>query len=280
MIRTIIGGIAVGIANIIPGVSGGTMMVILGVFNRVMDAISNLLKRDNPNRLADVLFLGELLLGAAIGLIGFAKVLGYLLSEFEVQTMYWFIGLIAFSIPVFLKAEVKGKGKVKGLPTLIGMAIIFALVYFNPGEASDVHVVYPDVSVWLCVKLVLIGAIGGASMLLPGVSGSMVLLILGEYYLFRAYLANVLLFQLNILIPLGFMGIGIILGIVISAKVCGYFLKHNHDATISFILGLIIASTLVLIPLDAAYDMNLILTSFISFAFGGVMVMGIEKIAG
>ena len=109
---------------------------------------------------------------------------------------------------------------------------------------------------------------------------SMVLLILGEYYLFRAYLANVLLFQLNILIPLGFMGIGIILGIVISAKVCGYFLKHNHDATISFILGLIIASTLVLIPLDAAYDMNLILTSFISFAFGGVMVMGIEKIAG
>ena len=238
------------------------------------------MKRDNPNRLADLLFLGELLLGAAIGLIGFAKVLGYLLSEFEVQTMYWFIGLIAFSIPVFLKAEVKGKGKVKGLPTLIGMAIIFALVYFNPGEASDVHVVYPDVSVWLCVKLVLIGAIGGASMLLPGVSGSMVLLILGEYYLFRAYLANVLLFQLNILIPLGFMGIGIILGIVISAKVCGYFLKHNHDATISFILGLIIASTLVLIPLDAAYDMNLILTSFISFAFGGVMVMGIEKIAG
>ena len=113
MIRTIIGGIAIGIANIIPGVSGGTMMVILGVFNRVMDAISNLLKRDNPNRLADLLFLGELLLGAAIGLIGFAKVLGYLLSEFEVQTMYWFIGLIAFSIPVFLKAEVKGKGKVK-----------------------------------------------------------------------------------------------------------------------------------------------------------------------
>lgn len=124
----------------------------LRVFNRVMDAISNLLKRDNPNRLADLLFLGELLLGAAIGLIGFAKVLGYLLSEFEVQTMYWFIGLIAFSIPVFLKAEVKGKGKVKGLPTLIGMAIIFALVYFNPGEASDVHVVYPDVSVWLCVS--------------------------------------------------------------------------------------------------------------------------------
>lgn len=113
MIRTIIGGIAIGIANIIPGVSGGTMMVILGVFNRVMDAISNLLKRDNPNRLADLLFLGELLLGAAIGLIGFAKVLGYLLSEFEVQTMYWFIGLIAFSIPVFLKAEVKRKGQGK-----------------------------------------------------------------------------------------------------------------------------------------------------------------------
>lgn len=279
MLRTIIGGIAVGIANIIPGVSGGTMMVILGVFNRVMDAISNMLKKENPNRMKDIIFLGELLLGAAIGLIGFAKVLGFLLGKYEVQTMYWFIGLIAFSIPVFLKTEVKGKGKVKVLPTLIGMALIFMLVYFNPGESTDVDVVFPALSLLLCLKLVLLGAIAGAAMLLPGVSGSMVLLILGEYYLFRAYLANVLLFQLNILIPLGFMGIGIILGIVISAKVCGYFLKHNHDATISFILGLIIASTLVLIPLNATYDISLIITSIISFILGGIMVFGIEKIS-
>ena len=79
MIKNLIGGIAVGIANVIPGVSGGTMMVILGIFNRTMEAISGILKKENAHRKDDILFLFQVLLGAAIGLIGFAKILDLLL---------------------------------------------------------------------------------------------------------------------------------------------------------------------------------------------------------
>ena len=115
-------------------------------------------------------------------------------------------------------------------------------------------------------------------MLMPGVSGSMVLLIIGQYYLFKSYLANVTTFQLNVLIPLCFIGIGVLIGIALSAKVCDYFIKHYKAGFLSFILGLIIASSLVLIPFDATYDVFIIVTSLLAFVFGGVIVLGLGKL--
>lgn len=223
MLKNLIGGIAVGIANVIPGVSGGTMMVILGIFNHIMDAISGVFKRENDHRKDDIFFLMQVLVGAGIGLVGFAKVLEFLFNHYPTQTIYWFIGLIALSIPLFLKGEMKGE-KIKFIPLLVGLCIIFALEFLNPGDnAANVNPAFPTVTLLLCVKMVFIGMIAGATMLMPGVSGSMVLLILGEYYLFKSYLAHVMSFHLNILIPLGFMGVGIALGIVLSAKVCSFF---------------------------------------------------------
>lgn len=277
MIKNLIGGIAVGIANVIPGVSGGTMMVILGIFNRTMEAISGVLKKENDKRKDDILFLFQVLLGAAIGLIGFAKVLEFLFNHYPTQTMYWFIGLIAFSIPLFLKGEMKGE-KLKVIPLVCGLAIIFGLQLLNPGEGSvDVNPAFPTVTLILCLKMIIVGMIGGATMLMPGVSGSMVLLIIGEYYLFKSYLANVTSFQMNVLIPLVFIGIGVILGIVLSAKVCDFFIKRYKAGFLSFILGLIIASSLVLIPFDASYDVMIIISSIVSFVFGGAIVLGLGK---
>lgn len=279
MLRTIIGGVAVGIANVIPGVSGGTMMVILGIFHQVMDSISGIFKKDNPARTKDILFIMQVLIGAAIGLIGFAKILEFLFAEFPTQTMFWFIGLVVFSIPVFLKAEMK-EDKIRYSYVILGMALIFLINFMNPGkEELAVNPVFPAVTFFLCIQMIFIGFIGGFSMLLPGVSGSMVLLILGQYYLFKSYLANVTSFQLEVLIPLGFMGIGILIGIVASAKVTGFALKKSRTATLSFILGLIIASSIVLIPLHASYDAMTIITSILSVGLGAIIVLLINKFA-
>ncbi len=277
MIKNLIGGIAVGIANVIPGVSGGTMMVILGIFNHTMEAISGVFKKDNPKRKDDILFLLQVLIGAAIGLIGFAKVLEFLFDHYPTQTMYWFIGLIAFSIPLFLKGEMKGE-KIKIVPLLCGLVIIFGLEFLNPGEGSvNVNPAFPAVTFILCLKMIVVGMIGGATMLMPGVSGSMVLLIIGEYYLFKSYLANVTSFQLNVLVPLVFIGIGVIIGIILSAKVCDYFIKRYKAGFLSFILGLIIASSLVLIPFTAHYDVMVVISSALALIFGGVIVLGLGK---
>ena len=278
MIKNLIGGIAVGIANVIPGVSGGTMMVILGIFNHTMEAISGVFQKENDHRKEDILFLFQVLLGAAIGLVGFAKVLEFLFDHYPTQTMYWFIGLIAFSIPLFLKGEMKGE-KIKIIPLICGLGIIFGLEFLNPGEGTvNVNPTFPSVDMMLCLTMIVVGIIGGATMLMPGVSGSMVLLIIGQYYLFKSYLANVTSFQLNILIPLCFIGIGVIIGIILSAKVCDYFIKRYKAGFLSFILGLIIASSLVLIPFDASYDLMMIVTSIIALGLGGVIVLGLGKL--
>lgn len=278
MIKNIIGGIAIGIANVIPGVSGGTMMVILGIFNRMMEAISGIFKRVNPNRKDDIIFIFQVLVGAAIGIVGFAKILEILFEYYPTQTIYWFIGLIAFSIPLFVKGEMKGE-KLAIVPFVCGLAIIFGLEFLNPGEGNTVvNPDFPPLSSGLFIKMVIIGAISGATMIMPGVSGSMVLLILGEYYLFKSYLAHVTSFSLDVILPLGFMAIGIAIGIIVSAKLCQYFTRTHKAGFLSLILGLIIASSLVLIPFDVSYDFNLILTSLLAALFGGIIVFGLSKI--
>ena len=278
MIKNIIGGIAIGIANVIPGVSGGTMMVILGIFNRMMEAISGIFKRVNPNRKDDIIFIFQVLVGAAIGIVGFAKILEILFEYYPTQTIYWFIGLIAFSIPLFVKGEMKGE-KLAIVPFVCCLAIIFGLEFLNPGEGNTVvNPDFPPLSSGLFIKMVIIGAISGATMIMPGVSGSMVLLILGEYYLFKSYLAHVTSFSLDVIMPLGFMAIGIAFGIVVSAKLCQYFTRTHKAGFLSLILGLIIASSLVLIPFDVSYDFNLILTSLLAALFGGIIVFGLSKI--
>ncbi len=280
MIKNIIGGIAVGIANVIPGVSGGTMMVLLGIFDRIMEAIPGVLKfKKNPNFKEDVVFLLQVLLGAAIGLVGFAKVLEYLFAVAPTPTMYWFIGLIAFSIPVFMKKEMHG-AKVHWIAFAVGVAIVFALELLNPGE-SNYNPAIPSLSLTLLLTSLVMGVIGGFSMFMPGVSGSMVLLILGYYYIFKTYLANVLTFRIDVILPLGFMAVGILLGIILSAKVLSIALKKSEDGTHSFLLGLIVASTLVLVKqtLSATFTMPLIITSLLAFLLGGVIVILIDKVA-
>lgn len=278
MIKNIIGGIAIGIANVIPGVSGGTMMVILGIFDHMMSAISGIFKLHNPHRKEDILFLCQVLLGAVIGLIGFAKVISFLFDHFQVQTMFWFVGLVGFSIPVFWKSESKNEN-IQWLPFLIGMAIIFLIKFLAPEAATDVNPQFPALSLFYCLKMIFVGMIGGAAMLLPGISGSMVLLIIGEYYLFKSLLANVLSFQLIVLVPLAFLALGILFGIILSAKLTKVLLEKYHTATISVLLGLIIASTIILIPFNAVYDLPLILTSFLSCLLGGAIVWLIERFA-
>ncbi|WRK55860.1 DUF368 domain-containing protein [Coprobacillaceae bacterium CR2/5/TPMF4] len=240
--------------------------------------ISGIFKRVNPNRKDDIIFIFQVLVGAAIGIVGFAKILEILFEYYPTQTIYWFIGLIAFSIPLFVKGEMKGE-KLAIVPFVCGLAIIFGLEFLNPGEGNTVvNPDFPPLSSGLFIKMVIIGAISGATMIMPGVSGSMVLLILGEYYLFKSYLAHVTSFSLDVIMPLGFMAIGIAFGIVVSAKLCQYFTRTHKAGFLSLILGLIIASSLVLIPFDVSYDFNLILTSLLAALFGGIIVFGLSKI--
>ena len=278
MLKTFIGGIAVGLANIIPGVSGGTMMVILGMFNKVMNSIDGLFSRHNKNRFEDFKFLCVLGIGAVLGLIVFAKVLEICFANYPTQTMFCFVGMVAFSIPSLIKTEMKND-RFHLLPFVVGCAIIFALMFLAPENKELVLTTFPTLDPIYLITMVFLGLIGGGAMFMPGVSGSMILLIIGKYYLFKSLLANVTSFQMDVIIPLGFMGVGIMSGIIICGKILKYLLANYHGMTINFILGLVVASSIVLIPIHANYDGFTIITSAFALLFGGVIVVLLEKLA-
>lgn len=284
MIKNFLCGIGVGVANIIPGVSGGTILVILGLFNKLMYAVSTIFSTKSTwkEKIKSFLFIIQVLIGVGVGIVLFAKVLNYLFVHFELQTISLFAGFIILSIPMLKKEEMNGQ-KTNYLYFIIGVLIIGLLAYFSLGTKDNIvelnELLAKNLDVTYLSILILLGAISGATMIFPGVSGSMILLVLGWYHLFKAYVANVTTFEPKILIPLIFIAIGVGLGIILSAKLTNYLLKNYKTNTMSLILGLILMSAIVIFPIKKElYTLINIITSLITFAVGGGLIILLEKI--
>ncbi|MDD3392750.1 MAG: DUF368 domain-containing protein [Bacilli bacterium] len=284
MIKNIIGGIVVGMANIIPGVSGGTMLVILGMFDKLMQAISNIFKFDIPfkERINNFLYVLQILIGAGIGLVAFAKILTIAFEQFELQTIACFTGLILLSLPNLKKQEIRNN-KINYFYFILGIIIIAVFYYISPKNNTTIvtfnELINKNINLNYSLTLITLGIISGATMIFPGVSGSMILLVLGYYHLFKGYVANVTSFNLNIIIPLILIAIGVIIGIVISAKITTYLLKKFKNNTMSLIFGLITMSVFVIIPLKSnLYTLTGIITSILSFIFGGLLMYAIDEL--
>lgn len=275
MLKNIMGGIAVGAANIIPGVSGGTILVILNLFDKLMESISILFNRKSniKERVNSIKFIMQIGIGLVIGLVLFAKILEYLLTNFSNQTLCFFSGLIIFSIPMVKKQELKGK--INWIYFIIGMLIIGLLVFLSPTKTDTVvsleELLNKNISIFYIFILIIIGIIGGATMLFPGISGSMILLILGYYYLYTSYVSNVTSLELKIIIPLIFIAIGVILGIIFSAKITTFLLKKQPIKTVSLILGLVLMSGICIIPLSG-YNKIILISSIMSFVLGAILI--------
>ena len=274
----LIGGLFVGIANIIPGVSGGTMLVIFNLFDKLMYSISDIFKKNTETRKKSIFFVIEVLFGAAIGIIGFAKLLGITLNHLEAETIFWFMGLILFSIPVIIKQEMEDE-KFNVIFFVIGLLIIGVLEYFNLKNPTNTI----DTVINLKNMLILcgLGVIGGISMIFPGLSGSMVMLVLGKYETIRSLIDNLTTFKLNIILQLFVFGIGTLIGIVLSAKILTKLLKKYKGKVMSLILGFITASALIL-PLNLSkkieYTTEKICGLIVAFILGGCIIYFINRL--
>lgn len=277
-LKPFFGGIGVGIANIIPGVSGGTMLVIFDLFEKLTNAISDIFKRKTETRKDSIIFILKVLIGAAIGIIVFAKILGFTLEHIEAETIFWFMGLILFSVPIVIRKEMKNE-KFNILFFLIGIVIIGVLEYFNlKGVTNNIS---DDNSFIGYLVLFGLGIIGGISMIFPGISGSMVLLVLGKYEMIRSYIDQITTLDINIFIKLAIFGIGAVLGIVLSSKLLSSLLNKHKGKTVSLILGFIIASCLIL-PLNLEnpiiFTTEKVCGLIVSFILGGIVIYYLDKL--
>lgn len=248
LVKDILKGILIGVANAIPGVSGGTMMVSMGIYDDIIYCITHLFKQLKKS----IMTLFPYLVGMAIGIVGLAFAIGYLLEHFEFQTKMAFIGLILGGVPlIFGKIKKKDKGIPHALVFLVFFAAIIAMEYFG-GESSDVTL---KVGVLPAVFIFLVGVIASATMVIPGVSGSMMLMILGYYNPIMAAIKDfvVALSSMDIskmftlcgsLVP---FGLGVVIGIFAIAKLIEILLQRYEVYTYCAILGLVSSSPVVIL---------------------------------
>lgn len=249
-ITDIIKGIFIGIANIIPGVSGGTIALSMGIYDKLIGAVSNFLKDWKKS----VLTLLPIVAGCGIGLIGFTFAVEYLLTEHTFVTCMTFIGLILGGLPVLvrqLKGKLRERGGSIGVSGIISFLALFAFAVILPLMGSDQEVMKTlTATPGLMVTLFFLGIIASATMVIPGVSGSMVLMILGYYYGIIESIKTFLeaLKALNIpALTNGFLvlapfGVGVLLGIFLIAKLITFLFEKYGVQTYCAILGLILSS--------------------------------------
>lgn len=248
-IKRIIKGMFMGVANIIPGVSGGTMAVSMGIYDDIIYSITHLFKEFKKS----VFTLLPYAIGMALGLVGLSFVIEFLLDNYNFQTNWAFIGLILGGLPAMFQ-RVKGKkmGTSHGAIFAAFFVLIIGMQFLGGKGSADADL---TLSVFLVIKLFFIGVIASATMVIPGVSGSMILMILGFYnpilecvtgFIKAAVQVDIAgaMSYVGVLLP---FGIGVLVGIFAIAKLIEWLLGSYETHTFCGILGLVIASPIAIL---------------------------------
>ncbi|GAB6090698.1 DUF368 domain-containing protein [Spirochaeta dissipatitropha] len=232
-------GMAIGIANVIPGVSGGTVAVILGIYDRLIESLADFFSRSG-RWLFSFVFLLRIGMGAVMGVLLFSRLIDYLFTSVPVPTTLFFIGLVLGSVPLLLALSGKGKPGLSGiLACLLTAAGIIILGNLQPEGGSRLII---ELSASDAFLLFAAGALSLATMIIPGVSASFVLLVMGVYpSLLRAVNTLDLIF-------LGIFFAGGLVGILAVSKAIRALLRKHHKTSYYGILGLVLGSAVSLWP--------------------------------
>ncbi len=237
-------GLAMGAANVIPGVSGGTIALITGIYERLINAIKQcdltaikLFFSGQFKALwehVDGRWLTTLLAGVAASIISLARLFEYLLAEYERYTMAFFFGLILLSI-VYVARQVTRWDTGSMAALLVGTVIAISIALLAPASEND-----NSLYVFLC------GVMAISSMILPGLSGSFVLILMGNYALVLGAISS---FSLDILIPLA---LGCAFGLVVFSHILAWVFKRYANQTLALMTGFVIGSLVVIWPWKSA----------------------------
>ncbi len=268
-LRYFLCGLVFGTANVIPGVSGGTMLVVFGVFDRLTEAISGIKKI-----FQNFWFLLTFALGAGGGIVLSAFVISSLFQNFGVQTNMFFIGLILGGVPLIYKFGTEEHGVKPSciVPFVIAMAVVIGLTVL---EKTDVFKLAPDVvtgfDVVISLKLVVCAAVAAVTMIIPGISGSFVMMLLGVYETIIGAIKD-----MNFLVIVPF-AIGAVIGIIGGAKLISILIRKNKLMVYSALMGLVIGSVYAILPDGFGFNLQTGY-GFACALFGVLAALLVEKL--
>lgn len=234
--RNIYRGLMMGASDVIPGVSGATIAVILGIYDRLIAAVNGLASKQWRKMLG---FLVPLGIGITAAILLLSRVMEWLFMNYHVPTNFFFLGLILGVLPYL--SETADFKKFKGghfLLAIIGVLIVGSLGFLQTNDSNT----FMQIGAATYVLLFIAGFIASSAMILPGISGSFMLLIMGVYPTVIMAVSN---FRADILLA---VGAGVIIGILVMSKVINYFLKVHYSATFALIIGMVIGSIVVIFP--------------------------------
>jgi len=272
-VNNFVAGFLVGAASIPPGISGGLVAVLFGIYERLIDDINNVRTKIKE----DLGFLLTVGIGILIGIVLMVFVTKYAMDTYLMITMFLFVGLIIGQLPSLIKITKRGE-PTKGSHIVwltVGVAVMLVLLYLElRSGGSDGGAKIIDNSGML-VGLILsffAGAILAVSKIIPGISGSTVLLALGLYKWMLDIIAE---FDLINLIP---FGIGFIIAAFGFAKVMGYILKNHHHAVYYFIVGLTVGSIILILAITDTNGMTDVIIGCAAAAVGVVISLALSMV--
>lgn len=244
---TILKGMAIGVANVIPGVSGGTVAVLLGIYERLTEAMGNFFLVNFAKKKQYFLFLVQIAIGAGIGILLFAKAIEFSVQNYPRWTATFFsiciVPTLFYLIKPYKKTWKNAMLFLWGCCFLLFFMVLSS--YFKKETGVDLT---PVVSKKLFsfelipfaygIRLLVCGLLAAGAMIIPGVSGSLLLLVLGEYYNILSYILH---FQI---VPLAYLMLGVALGLVIFSKAIHWLLQKYEEKTMFFISGIVLMSIL------------------------------------
>ncbi len=285
MIMNFIRGFCMALADSVPGVSGGTIAFLLGFYDKFIDSLDHIMGKDKKKRKEAILFLCKIAGGWIIGMAGSVLVLASLFEKHIYQISSMFLGLILFSIPLIISEEKKTiKGNYRHLFFLvIGVALVVVISCLNPVAGEGISVDAGSLNIGLGAYVFIAGMIAICAMVLPGISGSTILLVFGLYIPIITSLKEILHLNMEYLPVLIIFGLGVLTGIALVIRAIKTSLKKYRSQMIYLIIGMMIGSLYAIkvgpTTLEAPRD-QLTLSTFSIFFFiiGAILVLGLQKL--
>lgn len=278
-------GFCMALADSVPGVSGGTVAFVLGFYDKFIGSLDALVAGKKEEKIEGLKFLIKIGIGWVTGMV---LSMLFIASIFESQIYRissLFIGFIIFAIPIIVmeeKESIAGKYK-NAVFALLGIAIVVFITYFNPATKGGVDVSIDTLNIGLGIYVFIAGMVAISAMVLPGISGSTLLLIFGLYVPVVSAIKEVLTFNFEYLPILIIFGLGVITGVFVTIRGVKYVLTHFRSQTIYTILGLMIGSLYAVVMGPASLKvpqmpMNMQTFSIIFFIIGGALILGLQQL--
>lgn len=270
----ILKGFAMGTSDLVPGVSGGTIALLLGIYNQFIASISGIFSR---RFWPSFTFLIPIIIGMLLAMGSLSNLFNYLLSQHHIPTMFFFGGLIIGIVPYLLKiSNYKTSFTTKHYMMVIaGIAILIVITLMNNSDKHAGETL--TLSTGLIIKYFIAGMCASSAMLLPGISGSFMLLVFGVYGTVMLAISEVVKLNfagLPILLAVGF---GVLAGFIISSKIIQYFLTHHKLMTFALIIGFVVGSLFAVLP---GLPTNIVMwfVSLVVFIIGFIVSLTLGRI--